>query len=419
MSREYIQAVVDSASNRDTIFFHAGTYDWSDAPLTFYWQTIGAINIVDKSLTIRGERGTVFVGAPSVDNPPSPSKGIQAFFIKDLDCNNDVSIDGLEFRNFYTAINAWHNLNFADPMLPYECPPNLRDLTIKNCKFLDIHHYAISVGRLAGNLEIRKNEIASATIGIEIDWLITRNSSSKQTEGTRVIIADNRIKGDVALLAYQTRNALIQGNSFYSSGSAIVVLGTQVMAISDNYIEDCGIGIELWGGIELGIEYITKGVVVKNNRLKGITQYGITLGGDRCYKNIITKNMIKMKSGSECAIYTVTHDNFYKQNEITGSGWFAFILCTWGGLSAHNETLLLNTVDHFGVELDGAHYILSPGTHDNIIVGTGSKHISCIDGGTNNLIMGIPDIERSVGFDLNMVTKQKNEEPKAARNPIK
>jgi hypothetical protein len=65
-TRGAIQAVIDNARDGDVIYFNRGTYDFSAAPPNYQFQNGGALQIIDKSLTIKGAFGSILVGAPVV-----------------------------------------------------------------------------------------------------------------------------------------------------------------------------------------------------------------------------------------------------------------------------------------------------------------------------------------------------------------
>ena len=136
MSRSDIQALIDGASHGDTIFFHAGTYDWSDAPLTKRGDNQGAINIVDKTLVIKGEWGTTIQGRASNDPKGEYPEGVNAFYIQDLDLNNDVTFDSLLIQTFLRGVAASYitDATTSGPVF-YIVKPNARNITVRNCAF--------------------------------------------------------------------------------------------------------------------------------------------------------------------------------------------------------------------------------------------------------------------------------------------
>jgi len=137
-----IQQVINDAADGDTIIFHKGLYDFSSAPLCSRSEDIGVLEIIDKSLTIKGLPGAIICGADSVVSNGSVTEGQNAFCIKNTSTDKDVTFMGLKFENFMRGILCGSNLpgEYYDYQLP-----NLRNLTIKKCIFSNIHYDAISV----------------------------------------------------------------------------------------------------------------------------------------------------------------------------------------------------------------------------------------------------------------------------------
>ena len=88
MARGVIQAVIDAAKDGDVIYFNPGTYDFSTAPTNRNYENGGALQIVDKSLTIKGAPGSIIVGAPVIAGSTSIwMTGINAFWILNSDAD--------------------------------------------------------------------------------------------------------------------------------------------------------------------------------------------------------------------------------------------------------------------------------------------------------------------------------------------
>ena len=166
MTRLVIQATIDGASNGDTILFHAGTYDWSDTPLSQKDTNTGAIQIIDRSLKIKGEEGTLLIGPQSNDlpYPVLSQEGVNAFNITDLGLDNDVVFDRLSFQTFLRGIRC--GFGTEDPYNAVT-EPNMRNLTITNCTFSDIHRDAISISHIGGNVLIQGNDFSVHRRGID------------------------------------------------------------------------------------------------------------------------------------------------------------------------------------------------------------------------------------------------------------
>ncbi len=180
MTRLEIQAVVDSASDGDTIRFHPGFYDWSDAPLTVTGDNEGAITIIEKSLIFKGESGTLIVGPDS-----TALAGANAFHVIDLDIDNDVTFNNLNVQNFLRGVAVAHVT-----LLPvgYIAEPNARNITVKNCTFSDIHRDAISLSNVRGDILIQDNDMSVTRMGMFIDWYWSENHEDWQPEDTHVRI---------------------------------------------------------------------------------------------------------------------------------------------------------------------------------------------------------------------------------------
>lgn len=424
MTRTEIQAVVDSASDGDAIFFHAGTYDWSDAPLTERGDNQGAINITEKSLIIKGEQDTIIIGPESEDGTGDHPRGVNAFYIQDLDISNDVTFDGLEVHNFLTAIAVSYITDVIGDDY-YVAEPNARNITVKNCEFSDIHRDAFSLSNVRGDILIQNNEMSAGRMGMFIDWAWSENSEDWQPEDSYVQILGNKINSvSRGVYLAMTTNVVIKQNTIICEGWGIdnryARKGT---VISNNSLFNCMRGIFILGRWEYGIRYEAEGAVIERNKLIDISDFGIYIAGDASFGHTVSKNEIHMAPYSRAGVYTHDHDSYYGQNRISGSGRFAFVIDWWnyipsGGfiVYAHHETLQANNVNQFLPYR--CHFYVHIGTHDNLIVGSGMGHNTYIDYGYDNRITGVTPMAGGIGQDLNEAVKERNEELKEARKII-
>lgn len=411
MSRDFIQTMVNDALDRDTIYFHAGIYNWSDAPLAKRAAPIGAINIIDKTLTIKGEEGALIVGPISVDGTEADARGVNAFHVKDLDTNNDVTFDGLSFQTFLRGICTGYDDNY--PEEPNIMVPNVRNITIKNCTFSDIHRDAISLANARGNILIQNNNLSTDRICMFIDWYFSENHEEWQPEDSFIQILGNKINsGLYGIYFAQSTNVLIEENTIDCLRFGILNNGGAKIRtiISSNSIFNCMYGINIYGYFRDGIEIVAKEAVIEKNKLYDITRYGIWFDGNASYGHTISKNEINMWPDSWAGIYSEVHDNYYGQNKISGSGLQAITL--WG--SANHETLQANNVDQF-LPVGWGHFYFAPGTHDNLVIGSGMEYNTYYDEGTNNRITGVTPMAGGIGQDLSEAVKERNEELKEAK----
>lgn len=431
MSRAEIQATVDDAADGDTIYFHAALYDWSDAPVLPRYANEGAINIIEKTLTIKGQKGTIIIGPESGYDEDGYQIGSNAFHVLDTDANNDVTFDGLTLQEFMRGIAVWNNV-VIEPHINEYGLPNARNVTIKNCTFLDIRRDAISLGHIRGNIYIQNNDIFTDRGGMYISWY---NSSEHpqdwQPEDTFVSVLENRVNTSRwGILIDSTTNVLVKKNSIDSKRTGILNYSPKKgNVITSNSISNCRSGIQLWGGWYLGMKYEAEGAVIEKNELSNITRWGIFIYGDECYSHIVSTNKIHMVpdsvsgENSFAGIYLESRDDYFGQNKISGSGLTAFWLGWWDYsaepdydghlIYTHNETLQANNVNQFSPDI--CHFYLDEGTHNNLIVGSGMGHNTYIDDGYNNRITGVTPMAGGIGQDLNEAVKERNEELKEAR----
>jgi hypothetical protein len=414
MTRAEIQAVVDSASDGNSIYFHAGTYDWSDAPLTVRGDNEGAI-IIEKSLILKGESGTLIFGPDSINGTGSNPEGANAFHVIDLDIDNDVTFDNLNIQNFLRGISASYVYLTAED---YFAVPNARNITVKNCTFSDIHRDAVSLSNVRGDILIQNNEMSPGRVGMFLDWYWSENHEDWQPEDSYVQILGNKINsGTRGVYLAMTTNVIIKQNMIICEGWGIhnesARKGT---VISNNSLFNCMRGIYIYGGWEDVIRYEAEGAVIERNKLIDISYFGIYIAGDASFGHTVSNNEIHMAPYSRVGIYTVAHDCYYGQNKISGSGRFA-ILLDWRDYTsrayAHHITLQANNVSQFSPYF--SHFYLYYGTHDNLVVGSGIGHNTYIDVGYNNRITGATPMAGGIGQDLSEAIKERNEELKEAR----
>jgi hypothetical protein len=409
MNRETIQGVVDAASDGDIILFRAGVYDWTGTPLAGRADNIGAINVVEKSLTIRGEPGAYIIGPPSVDNPGPNPRGVNAFYVEDLNQDNDVTFQGLTLESFLRGVSCWH----TGATVPMDLSlPNLRNLSVLDCTFLDIHRDGITIGEIGGNVLVQNNVLNAARSGLYISWYFSAGNSAWQPEDTFIRILQNTISAMTGLIAYQTTNVIVQDNTFWTTTAGMTLVDSQGGAvISGNSIgnryQNCIQGIYLGGR--------TEGAVVEKNTLENLTRYGIMLLGANITGNVIRGNKIRMLSGSYAGLYSFGHNDYLGQNKIMGAGWYAVcLLANTVGAIAHHETLQANNVDQFSPR--NSHFYLSWLTHDNLIVGSGMEINTVFDFGSDNRITGITQLFGGIGGELSDAVGMRNEELKEARD---
>lgn len=419
MELDAIQALVDGAADGDTIYFHAGTYNWSEAPMSERAENTGAINIIDKTLTIKGEEGAVMIGRESVDGAGDGATGVNAFHVEDLDTNNDVTFDGLTFQTFLRGVSSGYTDNYPPP--PGEddiSVPNLRNLTVKNCVFSDIHRDAISISYIGGNVLIQDNDMSANRHGLFLSWYWSEGHTTWQPEDTYIrFLENNVVAGSYGLGIWQTTNVIVKQNTIECNLTGMVIDWTREGAvISDNTLFNCNYGIVIYGDFRNGVEFEAEGAVVEKNELSHMRIHGITLYGDACYGHTVSKNKINMEQGSEAGIFTRANDNYFGQNNISGSGLFAFLLSQSiidDETAAYHETLQANNVNKFSA--DACHFYFGDGTHDNLIVGSGMEYNTYYDGGTNNRITGAMPMAGGIGRDLSETIKKRNEELREAR----
>lgn len=402
MTRLEIQAVVDSSANGDTICFHPGVYDWSDAPLTVTGDNEGAITIIEKSLILKGESGTLIFGPDSED-----VAGANAFQVIDLDVDNDVTFDNLNIHNFLRGIAVAYIT-----LLPegYIAESNARNIAVKNCTFTDIHRDAISLSNVRGNILIQDNDMSVERLGMYIDWYWSENHEEWQPEDTYVQILGNEIDSITrGIYLSMTTNVAVKRNEIDCQNIGITNnRARKGTVIAENSLFNCYSGIRISGGWSYGIKYEAEEAVIEKNELFDMQVYGIVLVGNACSNHTISKNDVHMLPDSFAGIFTRSYSDYFGQNKITGSGYFAFYFRGGPYYWAHHEILQANNVNKFTPDI--CHFYLGYPTNDNLIVGSGMGHNTYVDYGYNNRITGAMPMTGGIGQDLSEAIKERNEE---------
>jgi hypothetical protein len=415
-ARGAIQSVIDRARDGDTIYFNRGTYDFSAAPTNYAFQNGGALQIIDKSLTIKGASGSIIVGAPIVLDATGVN-GINCFWILNPDANKDVTFDGLTFQTFMGGILALHTNNEPVNAVYYS---NLRNLAVKNCRFLDIKRSGVACAGVQGNITISNNRIygdrASSRFGIYLDWLYEPGKLEWQPDNTLITINNNSIAGFSYSGVYSNRSSRVQitGNNISNSlwGILFGVGHKNGGAVSNNTLSDIdneGILVQGYTLLVNNVLFpsVAQGLKLTYNTLINIWGIGIDICGDVAHSNYVAHNRINLLSGPgngqisglNCAIYSDGHDDQYAYNTIRGSGFQASLLGSqaswtpgvpdWG---AHREYFIGNNVSSFAPQDPnnpgalGWHYELTGWTYDNIVVGIRTEYATYVDYGTNNII---------------------------------
>lgn len=408
MGRLAIQAVIDGASNGDTVLFLAGTYDWSDTPLSYKWENTGAIIIQDKTLTIQGEPGALIVGPPSVDGTGGLAQGVNCFTLIDLDLNNDVIIEGLTLQTFLRGVKCGYLVSRDEATGNEVFSPNLRNLAVKNCVFRDMHRQSIAISVLGGNALIQNNDLVAPYIALFVDWYWSQGNLAWQPEETTIKCLGNRVySSQIGFYFCQTRHVVVSDNKISAPGGEGIQMNATYngVIISGNVLSDCWRGIGLWG--------TAMGGVVERNVLNNIYRRGIVLWSDDATGNIISRNKITMAAGSLCAVDTNATKNFYGQNSLRGAGDFAFYLYGDEVDGAHHETLQGNNVDNFTPVY--CHFYFGLWTHDNLVIGSGMDTNTFYDEGVNNRITGGTPLPGGIGRSLREAFLLRNEMLKEAR----
>lgn len=438
MDRLDIQAVVNNASNGDTVYFHAGTYDWSEAPIYPRYANEGAINIIDKTLTIKGEPGNLIKGpdSPTIDGT---MWGIHAFHVLDEDTNNDVTFMGLNIQHFMRGVVAFHNFG-ALPDIPEYTIPNARNVTVINCAITDIARQGIVVDDATGNISIEHNTLSQcAAAGI---WVLYsgRDGTYWQPDKSTINVSGNKITSSslvgMGIYAGRTKNFRVENNSIATLSPSIWSFGICVegakkgTVFSSNFVSNYRMGIAVGGLSALGSQpsWEAENVVVDRNKVSCVSPYGcygIILDGDLSSGHTVRRNEINLISTGGIGIYSDGNHSFYGQNKISGSGWVAVCLsgADYSGGSglptyAHHESFLGNDVSKFIPS--EAHYYLDTWTHENKIFGFGKSPWTYKDYGIDNFIIGGTNITgttaQALGVFSEVGKKHLNEFREARKN---
>lgn len=419
MDRLAIQAVVNSASNGDTIYFHAGEYDWSRAvPIYPRWANEGAINIIDKTLTIKGEPGNLIKGpdSPIIDGW---RWGLHAFQVLDEDTDNDVTFVGLNIQHFMRGLCVSHNIADVPNVTEYSVP-NARNVTITDCAISDIANQPILLCDVTGNILIQNNQISQCARGI---WLVYRGPDFAywQPDKSSVSISGNIFTScrDWGIYAERTKNSRFENNSISTTPDPDPLLLTYGIyvggakkgtVISANSISNYKYGICVQGWSSPPDSAVAENMVIDKNKVSCVSPdwcNGIRLDYDLSSGHMVTRNEINLTSTDGVGIYSEVNHSLYRQNKISGTGRVAIRLggqVHSGGYPAyaHHELFLANDVSTFAPS--GPHYRLDDGTHDNTIVGSEKSPWTYKDFGVNNLIIGGTNITYTTSLALSPVS---------------
>jgi hypothetical protein len=403
MDRTVIQAVIDTARDGDVIYFNSGLYDFSDGPVVDFWMNDGALRIYDKSLVIQGAPGAILQGAPS-SGGWSDMKGISCFYVGNPNHNKDVKIDGLSIQTFMMGVFAV--ITSESPSAVYY--PNLRNLTIKNCRFTDMHRNGISTAGIQGNITIADNTLVGvdtlSRFGIYFDWYFLPGQMEWQPKDTLVTIKGNSIRNySWGIYNHRFSNVVIRDNTISTDrrpnyGSIGILFGNglkKAATITNNILSNLAYGVCVWGYTEFltgGVSHdsYATGVVMKNNNISGIWGDAIQLSGGLVFNNSFVYNTLELEDfWASRAIYSDGYDNQYKNNIIKGNCQTAVFLQGWddtanSGLYAypHNELFKANSISGLTSQL--AHYTLDMYAHDNTVIGLETENATYTDSGTNN-----------------------------------
>jgi hypothetical protein len=407
-TRTFIQAVIDEARDGDTIYFNRGTYDFSMAPTQYSFQNGGALQIIDKSLTVKGAPGSIIVGAPVIIDDTG-MKGITCFWILNSNARKDVTIDGLTLRTFMIGIDTVYSNEDPDNPIYYS---NLKNLVVNNCTFQDMKRNGIGTAGAQGNITITNNRIngdrASSRFGIYSDWLFEPGMLEWQPANTLISITNNSIAGFnyAGILSNRPSKMLITGNAVSNSGSGIIFNdGLKIGAmVANNTLSDLDNGVIVFGSTypinEVMFQGLAQGLKLTFNDMSNIQSCGIFIWGDLVYSNFIISNKINMinNTGWGPAIYSEGHNEQYVNNTIRGYGYQAVALVgedfsADGGLiwGAHHEYFLHNSISGFAPQDPynppniGWDYELDGYTHDNVVIGIRTENATYVDYGVNNI----------------------------------
>jgi len=389
MTRDEIQATIDQASDGDLITINGGdsVYDFSDIPILDRGVNEGALNIIEKSLKIKGKHNPKFIGPDSIFESNNKFWGLTFFYFQDLDYNNDIIISGITVKNFLRGFSSHYNVNY--PNTPDIYRPNGRHITIRGCKFVDMHRNGIGVTNNAGDITILNNEIISSQNGLILSWRDDEGSQLyRPDKHPKIKVIENQIDiyGGWSMHLINLINGKILHNSMNGGFNGIVgSVSCNDTEFGFNQMSNSYYGFYFDCAYSFATEN-TCNLYVHHNILNGIVYYGMILKGQRILNNEISENTITMKPNSIAAILTLARFNLYLGNVIKGSAYYAFELGNWyrDNLVANNEFLEQNDVGEFNAV--GVHYILEPDTHHNTVIGLNGPGVCVDDLGYDNTV---------------------------------
>jgi hypothetical protein len=401
-----IQSIIDGATDGDTILFTRGIYDWSYAPFSTTRENTGALIITDKTLKISGQRGAVLRGTRSELNGYGfGESGIKAFYISNTDGTKDITFDGLTFETFLMGIGAYH----CESATSLVYSPNLRNVTIKNCRFADIDRNGIAITGARGDVDIINVDISTWRIGIIFDWYWVGSHDGCQPADKTVRIADCSIQLEentssaifAGIILGQPANIIITRNQVLGgNGSQGISLSDLSMGgkIDDNRISQVKHGIFAGGERRLSpdgvwVPFEMRNLRVSGNDMSEIGTFGINLdGGDEAHNCQVVGNKVDMLAGSISGCYAASRNTDIVYNIISGAGSTALNLggyINWDGIinAANGANVHDNNVRSFLP--DRCHYLLEEFTHDNRVVGIFKEKSTYLDLGFGNTIINL------------------------------
>lgn len=399
MTRAQIQAVIDGAADNATIRFTAGTYDFSAAPVSDWPDVDGALVVNDKSLKFVADKGAILVGADSVIGSNGyGTDGIIAFEIANP-VDKDVSFKGFTFRKFLAAIRSGILISASPDQVFDVCG---RDLTVQNCRFEEMHRYAVRATGLQRHAKFTGNTVVwSLRGGFYLDWwsVGAEHVATQPAAGT-IKIQNNKINARCGGVWIE-RGAwiTITNNDFDATGTDYPADGIWIeggataakIVNNDVFLAYYAIGLEsekLQAGATLHTYPVTK-CNITNNRINAIE--GIDFDGPATSANKITNNKINLfhPTWSYGIWMNGNAGDTFANNKIAGVGVEAISVEGYddtgtGGFAAspHHNTFKKNSVRNF-VPTD-CHYYFDAFSHDNTAVGICAENATYDDEGVNN-----------------------------------
>lgn len=399
MSLAQIQAVIDGARDNDTIRFTAGTYDFSTGPVSDWPHIAGALVVAGKSLKFVADKGAVLVGADSdIGSSGYGTDGIIAFEIANP-ADKDVSFKGFTFRKFLAAIRSGILISASPDQVFDVCG---RDLTVQNCRFEEMHRYAVRATGLQRNAKFTGNTVVwSLRGGFSLDWWsVGVDHVAAQPAAGSIKIQNNKINARCGgVWIERGARITITNNDFDATGTNYPADGIWIeggasaakIVNNDIFMAYYGIGLEsekLQSGATLHTYPVTK-CKIANNRINAIE--GIDFDGPATSANKIMNNKI-----------TLIHDTWgygiwlcgsagdtFTNNTISGVGNEAISVkgfddTATGGFAAspHHNIFKKNSVRNFvASDVD---YSFDAFSHDNTAVGICPENAAVRDEGVNN-----------------------------------